>query len=77
MPKSNTLDDVRRVNASYRDRIVRTYNAIGTGIGRVDGQYVITVYIRNIQQRPTKEVLIEGVPLRFEVTGEITPHTSR
>ncbi|MDQ2898970.1 MAG: hypothetical protein M3Y07_04120 [Acidobacteriota bacterium] len=77
MENPKDLEAVRRVLAEHRDDIVARYHAVGTGIGRNENEYVITVYLRVAKDRPLEPVSIEGVRLNFEVTGEIRPHGLR
>ncbi len=70
------IDVVRRVLEAHREDITRRFNAVGTGIGQDGADYVITVYLRDSKDRPNQEVSIEGVRLKFEVTGPFRPYSS-
>jgi hypothetical protein len=66
------LDDVRDVLNRRKDEILRTYRAVGTGIGKQqpsDASYVIVVYLESTSDLPPGPVAVEGVSLKFEVTG--------
>jgi hypothetical protein len=68
---------VRRVHELHREEIVRRYQAAGTGVGRVRDEFVIVVYLKSAKDRPQEPATVEGVPLKFEVTGEIKPQKAR
>lgn len=71
------LDDVRRVLQNNKDELMRRYDAAGVGIGKRDPKddaYVITVLMKTSQNIPTEPVEVEGVPLKFDVTGEFKAH---
>jgi len=69
-----SVEAVRRVLATRREEIVQRFHAIGTGIGRNGSDHIITVYLKNERDRPREEVVVDGVSLKFEVTGEISPY---
>ena len=71
---ANDLENVRRVLEAHREEIARRFDAVGTGIGKSGSDYVITVYLKKAGDRPEHEVAVEGIPLRFEVTGEFHAH---
>ncbi|WP_116209639.1 hypothetical protein [Streptomyces olivoreticuli] len=80
MSEPNTLDHVRRVLDRHKVHILATYRAVGVGIGVGTGQatspgtaYVITVYLQSSTDLPQEPVALDGVPLRFTVTGPIRP----
>ena len=68
------LENVRRVLEAHRGEIMRRFDALGTGIGKSGTDYVITVYLKKAGDRPDQDVAVEGIPLRFEVTGEFHAH---
>jgi len=73
------LETVREVKKRHGDEILRRYNAVGHGIGAVgkrdhppapeDEIYVIVVNLRSASDKPKSPQQIDGVPLRFRVTG--------
>ncbi len=70
--QSADLERVRAVLDRYRDEIQTRYRAVGTGIGkrsREDPTYVIVVYLESERDRPSGSAFIEGISLKFEVTG--------
>ncbi len=74
MADAKNFDSVRKVLAARRQEIVKRYNAAGAGIGRQGDEYCITVYLKTARDRPKEPVRVEGIPLKFEVTGEFRPH---
>jgi len=67
-------EHARGVLARHRDAITTRYRAVGTGIGkrsRDDPTAVIVVYLESQDDRPSGAVAIEGVELKFVVTGAI------
>jgi hypothetical protein len=68
-------EDLRAVQALLerrRDELIARYDAAGVGIGREGGDYVIVVYLKSEKHRPREEVALEGVQLKFMVTGPFT-----
>ena len=73
MPGSD-LEHVRDVLERHREDLKLRYRAAGTGIGRRSAQdrtLVIVVYLESSRDLPRDPQSVEGVPLRFEVTGPI------
>jgi len=76
MTEAKTLDEVRAVLDRHRDTILAQYGAEGIGIGRPAGQktgYALVVYLASAPGKRPATTEIEGVPLRFEVTGKFRP----
>lgn len=71
MAETHSLESVRAVLEAHRAELTQRCSAVGTGIGRPDpsGPYVITVYVADPADVPPDPGAIDGVPLRFEVTG--------
>ena len=67
------LDDVRQLHAARKAELIRQYRAEGAGIGKDERGYVIVIYLAASDFVPREPVNIEGVPLRFEVTGKFRP----
>lgn len=70
------LESVKRVLEEHRQEVVRAYRAVGTGIGsRAPGsrEYAIVVYLKSKADMPPEPVAIEGVAVKFVVTGEFRP----
>ncbi len=77
MTDAGDLERVRRVLAQRKAEIMRTYRAVGVGIGKRrpgDAYHVITVYLESRADLPPEPASIDGVPLKFEVTGPIQFH---
>jgi hypothetical protein len=65
---------VLAVHDRHRDELVKTFNAVGSGVGKessADDSFMIVVYLRSSRDAPSEPVLVEDVPLSFIVTGEI------
>ena len=76
MANASSLDVVRATLDAHKRSILDTYGALGVAIGQGDSPdhpYVIVVYLASEPDRPSEPVVVGGVPLRFEVTGEIRP----
>jgi hypothetical protein len=78
--EANTLEHARRVRDKYTEAIRRHCKEwTGDGIGRIGMKpdvdpkdHVITVYLkRGDDLPPDRSLFLEGVPLRFRVTGEV------
>jgi hypothetical protein len=70
------IESVRQVLEKRKDEILAAYRAVGVGIGKqkpTDPSYVIVVYLESRSDLPGGAVSIDGVPLKFEVTGPIRP----
>ena len=67
------LESVREILQRRKSEILETYRAIGVGIGKEDDSYRIVVYLETPGDRTGKPVSVEGVPLKFVVTGPIKP----
>jgi hypothetical protein len=72
---AHDLEAVRRILDAHRQQITRRYDAVGTGIGKDGSDYVITVYLKDASHQSASEVSIEGVRLKFVVTGPFRPHS--
>jgi hypothetical protein len=73
MPTSE-IDRVRDVLERHRKAIEERYHALGSGIGKVSAgssTLAIVVYLESQRDRPATPVSVEGVPLRFEITGPV------
>jgi hypothetical protein len=71
------LEFVREILDRRKKEILDLYGATGTGIGKdsEDNQsYVIVVYLPQKENKPQAPVTLEGIPLRFEVTGPFKLH---
>lgn len=77
MADPKNLDEVRQVFARTKEELMGRYGAHGAGIGKTASgdAYTIVLYLERNEQLPSGQAEIEGVPLRFEVTGPIRLHT--
>jgi hypothetical protein len=73
MADPENLDDVRRLFAVRKNEIIEKYRAEGAGVGKGDRGYEVVVYVAASDLVPRERVTIDGVPLRFEVTGKFSP----
>jgi hypothetical protein len=67
------LESVREILQRRKSEILETYRAIGVGIGKENDSYQIVVYLETPENRTDEPVSVEGVPLKFVVTGPIKP----
>lgn len=80
MADMQDLNHVRLVRQRYQEEILTRYHAVGMGIGKQPAPgsgYAIVVYLRSRHDLPESSIKVEGVPLRFEVTGVIEPLSPR
>ena len=71
-----TLSQVREVLSRHRQQLLTTYSGAGVGIGKrrpEDRTYIIVVYLESGNLLPKEKVSIEGVPVKFQVTGRLKP----
>ncbi len=75
MADAMDLLTVKQFFEKHKQEIIQRYQAIGAGIGRPDpqGSYVIVVYVESQSAVPPERLVMEGVPIRFEVTGKFFP----
>jgi hypothetical protein len=73
MADPENLEEVRRLFAARKNEIIARYRAEGAGVGKEDRSYVFVVYLASADLLPPEHVVIDGVPLRFEVTGRFSP----
>lgn len=66
------IDTVRAVLERSRPELIARYDAAGVGIGREGEGCVIVVYLKSDRHQPPGETALEGVPLKFVVTGPFT-----
>ena len=70
MADPKNLESVREYFRTHKDEIIRKYHAEGAGVGKSgDDRYLIVVYLKNKQDMPSEPVELDGIPLKFEVTG--------
>lgn len=69
------LEAVRSVLAASKDELIARYRAEGAGVGKdaAGTGYAIVVYLATSELMPDEHVEVEGIPLRFEVTGRFRP----
>ena len=68
------LDRVRKAMVLNRQILLEKYGAIGIGIGKSDSKnvnYNIVVFVESRDKIPQKNISIEGIPVKFKVTGKI------
>lgn len=74
MADARNLESVRKVLQTHRTQIMSDYGAAGIGIGRAQEDataYVLVAYMQTGGRIPKDTVVVEGIPLSFEITGEI------
>ena len=80
MTEPNTLERVTRVRERHDRKLLARPGVVGVGTGRARtdprpspeaDDYVIVVSVRSPRDLPRSPVVVEGVPVRFEVTGPI------
>ena len=67
------LNYVRQVLQRNKKELMRRYKAEGVGIGKKtpkDDSYIVTVFVAGPENIPTEPVEVEGIPLKFKITGK-------
>ena len=67
------LEGVRDVLARRKRELIERYKAEGAAIGKArpnDSMYVITIYVADRRSVPDGSLEVEGVPLKFVVSGK-------
>lgn len=74
MHNCNALEDVRRVLKHDKNKIIQKYSAEGVGIGKVNDEFVIVVYMdKAYESNDSAEHYWCDIPLKFEYGGKIMP----
>jgi hypothetical protein len=74
------LASVRQVLQKHREQVIRDYHAVGVGVGAKNGssgEYAIVVYLKSERDFPSQPVTLDGVSLKFVVTGEFRAHSAK
>ena len=72
MEAREQLEAVKEVLQRHRADLMQRYRASGVAVGKSDAgddAYAIVVYLASATDRPSQPESIEGVPLKFVVTG--------
>jgi hypothetical protein len=67
------LEDVRDVLNRNKKELMKRFSAEGVAIGKrnpTDDSYVLTIFLDTSRDIPTEPAEIEGIPLKFEITGK-------
>ena len=78
MVDTKNLESVRAYLQEHKAEIIEKYSANGVAIGKqnlTNDHYVIVVYLQDLGQLPKQPVRVNGIPLKFEVTGTFTLHS--
>ena len=78
MVDTTNLQSVLDYFQAHKDEIIQTYHAVGAAVGKAelnDERYVIVVYLKDKQQLPQELVVLDNIPLKFEVTGTFNLHS--
>ena len=76
MTDPSDLESVRALLGRNREKLMAQYRAHGVGVGRADERYGIVIYLDAPEDNPGEAVTLDGVPLKFEVTGPFTTQTT-
>lgn len=60
---------MRAVKRAREQALIAQYGAVGLGIGKQDDRYVLVVYLPAAREDLAAPVFVDGVRLKFEVTG--------
>jgi hypothetical protein len=72
MTDSTNLKEVRNLLSEKKRELMDRYSAQGVAIGKdnpTDPDYVLVVYLEKAPDSPMEPQEVEGVPIRFKVTG--------
>lgn len=72
MANPSDIESVREYFNQHKSEIIERFNAAGAGIGKKDASdedYIIVVYLDTKDKLPTKSVVLDEIPVVFEVTG--------
>ncbi len=72
------LETVKNYLQENKDRLIELYDASGLGVGREEngsGRYQIVIYLKDKKKMPLDIILLDGIPLKFEVTGQFNLQT--
>lgn len=75
MVDNSDLAGVRNYFKLHKQEIMQRYQAHGIAIGKKhpeDNAYVIVVYLDNGLAVPQGPITLDGIELKFEVTGQFT-----
>lgn len=73
MINASDLESVKKYLQENKEKIMQAYQSVGIAIGKnkiSDNTYVIVVYLKDAQTQPNEPVVLDGIPLKFEVTGQ-------
>jgi hypothetical protein len=77
MVNPKDLESVRAYLQANKETIIQNYKASGAGVGKqnlIDDSYVIVVYLQDNKNLPQEQVIVDGIPLKFVVTGLFSLH---
>ena len=72
MANPKDIESVRVYFDQHKHEIIDRFNATGAGIGKndpTDDGYVIVVYLKTNKDLPAEPVILDDIPIKFEVTG--------
>lgn len=72
MADPQDIESVKELKRRREAEIMREYQATGLGIGKAGEAYVLVVYLPAKRTDLEEPVVIEGVQVKFEVTGRFT-----
>jgi hypothetical protein len=78
MRGSTSLEEIRKLLSGKKRELMDRYSAQGVAIGKDDPSdpgYVLIVYLEKAQDSPKEPQELDGVPIKFKVTGRFNAQT--
>ncbi len=68
-----SIDRVRAVKSGLKQNLGKSVDVVGIGVTRRQGHYVLKVNIGKMPKDRELPSEVDGVPVEFEVVGQIRP----
>lgn len=77
MRDATNLDEVRKLLSEKKRELMDRYSAEGVAIGKDEDSnaYALVVYLEKPQDSPKEPQELDGVPIKFKVTGRFNAQT--
>jgi hypothetical protein len=73
---NTTLEEARSAKERVKDLLKELDSVVGIGLVRTSDGYAIKVNLRNDSEKDKLPRLVEGVPVNFEVVGDIVKRSA-
>ena len=68
-----SIDRVRAVKSGLKQNLGKSVDVVGIGVTRRQGHYVLKVNIGKMPKDRELPSEVDGVPVEFEVVGQVRP----